>query len=161
MSSPVSTDLSDKKPGLATAALALLVFLSAGAIVLIFLALGRGEAKYDAERATKRIENLAKLRETNAKIVNEYAVLDKEKGIYQIPLSQAVALTALELAKIEPKAAYPVATPIPPAAPAADETAAPAADGTAAPAADGTAAPADPSVAPTPATDPATPAATP
>ena len=153
MSSPVSTDLSDKKPGLATAALALLVFLSAGAIVLIFLALGRGEAKYDAERATKRIENLAKLREANAKIVNEYAVLDKEKGIYQIPLSQAVALTALELAKIEPKAAYPVATPIPPAAPAADETAAPAADGTAAPA--------DPSVAPTPATDPATPAATP
>ncbi len=145
MSSPVSTDLSDKKPGLATAALALLVFLSAGAIVLIFLALGRGEAKYDAERATKRIENLAKLRETNAKIVNEYALLDKEKGIYQIPLSQAVALTAQDLAKIEPKAAYPVATPIPPAAPAAD----------------GTAAPADPSVAPTPATDPATPAATP
>lgn len=141
MSSSVPTDLSDKKPGLGTAALALLVFLAAGGVVLLFLLLGRGEAKYDAERATKRLENLAALREANAKVVNDYAVLDREKGIYQLPIARAVELTALDLARIEPKVAYPVATPIPPVDPAAD----------APPAADAAAEPAAPAASPEPA----------
>ena len=118
----VSSELSDQKPGIITAFRVLVTFLSVGAIVAVILYATRGTNKYDSDRAAKRYANLKKLNEDTLKKATEYAVLDKAKGTYQLPLAQAITLTAKELSAIQPRAAYPIATP---AAPVADPTAAP------------------------------------
>ena len=118
----VSSELSDQKPGIITAFRVLVTFLSVGAIVAVILYATRGTNKYDSDRAAKRYANLKKLNEDILKKATEYAVLDQAKGTFQLPLAQAITLTAKELSAIQPRAAYPIATP---AAPVADPTAAP------------------------------------
>jgi hypothetical protein len=117
----VSTELSDKKPGLLTAARVLIAFLAAGVIVALVLLANRQTNSYDTDRAAKRTENLQKLNAENSKKATEYAVLDKAKGVYQLPIDQALTLTAKDLSAVRPRAAYPVATPsaAPSATPAA------------------------------------------
>jgi hypothetical protein len=116
----VSTELSDKKPGVITAFRVLLAFLAAGLVVTVILLINRNSGTYDTDRVAKRYENLQKLNTENTKKSAEYAVLDKTKGVYQLPISEAIALTAKDLSAIKPHAAYPVATPAPavPATPA-------------------------------------------
>ncbi len=122
----VSSELSDQKPGVITAFRVLLVFLSAGALLALILFLTRGTNTYDTDRVAKRYANLKKLHEEDTKKTSEYAVLDQAKGVYQLPVSEAVNLTVTDLSAIKPHAAYPVATPAP-AAPAPAPAASPSA----------------------------------
>ncbi|MEO7934246.1 MAG: hypothetical protein ABIT76_13915 [Chthoniobacterales bacterium] len=123
----VSSELSDHKPGVLTAFRVLFAFASAAVIVALILYATRGTTTYDPARATKRYENLKKLNDENAKKIGEYGVVDKAKGIYQLPLKAAITLTARDLAKIQPHSAYPVATTPAPAAAAAPAAPVPAA----------------------------------
>ncbi len=113
----VSSELSDHKPGVLTAFRVLGAFFSAAIIVALILWATRGTTTYDPDRSTKRYANLKKLNDDNAKKTGEYAVVDKAKGIYQLPIKAAITLTVKDLAKVQPHPAYPVVTA--PAAPAA------------------------------------------
>ena len=107
----VSPEISHDKPGVVTAFRVLLTFFVVGVVVAILLYLMRGENTYDSDRASKRYENLKKLNAENAKKAGEYAVVDPAKGIYQVPIQQAIVLTARDLATVAPHAAYAIATP--------------------------------------------------
>lgn len=116
----VSPEISHDKPGVVTAFRVLLTFLVVGVVVAILLYIMRGENSYDIARASKRYENLKKLNAESAKKAGEYGVVDPAKGVYQLPIQQAIILTARDLATVAPHAAYAIATPAPaaPAAPA-------------------------------------------
>ena len=113
----VSTEISHDKPGVVTAFRVLLTFLVVGVVVAILLYIMRGENSYDTGRVSKRYENLNKLNAESAKKAGEYGVVDLAKGVYQLPIQQAIVLTARDLATVAPHAAYAIATPTP-AAPA-------------------------------------------
>ena len=107
----VSPEISHDKPSVVTAFRVLLTFIIVGVVVTILLYIMRGENSYDTVRATKRYENLKKLNDENMKKTGEYAVIDPAKSIYQLPIKQAIILTARDLATVAPHAAYPIATP--------------------------------------------------
>ena len=81
----------------------------------------------EAQRAELRIKTLAGLRAHNAKNLESYAWVDRAKGSVQIPIAEAMKLVLADINKSQPRAAYPVATPVPVVAPTPVPTATPAA----------------------------------
>lgn len=67
-------------------------------------------------RAEFRVKTLAEVRADDAKKLEAYAWVDRAKGSVQIPITEAMKLVLPEI-NTQPKAAYPVATPAPVAAP--------------------------------------------
>jgi len=96
-----------------------LLFLLFGGIVLALVGPSPRRDDYEAGRATKRFENLKKLRADDHAALTNYAYVDKAKGTARIPIDRAMELTVAELAQKKPAAAYPIAPPAPAAAPAA------------------------------------------
>ncbi|HEY5753465.1 MAG TPA: hypothetical protein VIT21_09975 [Chthoniobacterales bacterium] len=109
--------LPGSKPGFSTSAKAFLALVAVACIAWIAFVLFRGTSQTDAERVSKRFENLAKLNEANAKKMNSYAWVDKAKGTVQIPIDRAIDVTVSDLKDKAPAQASPIATPAP--APAA------------------------------------------
>ena len=66
-------------------------------------------------RAEFRAKTLAELRANDAKKLESYAWVDRAKGSVQIPITEAMKLVVSEINNTKPHAAYPVATPPPPA----------------------------------------------
>jgi hypothetical protein len=95
-----------------------IVFLFAlfGLIVLAVIGPSPRGDHYEQIRAKRRLEILQATRE-DAKSLNNYAWIDKNKGKVRIPIERAMQLAATELAQKKPAAAGPIALP-PPAAPA-------------------------------------------
>ena len=81
----------------------------------------------DAARAAERSKAHLELEAENARKLQEYAWVDKEKGIVQIPIERAIDLTITELNSKKPSPAGPIATP----APSPEASPAPAANPTA------------------------------
>jgi len=81
---------------------------------------------------------LMEMRSHEAEQLGNYKVLDKEKGVYQIPIDQAMALTVGKLAAASAQSAPAPMEAQPVTAPATTDGAAAPADGAAAPAAPGT-----------------------
>ncbi|HEY5895421.1 MAG TPA: hypothetical protein VIT91_19540 [Chthoniobacterales bacterium] len=111
--------LPDSKPGLGTAAKALLTLVAVAWIAWVAFLLFRATNKTDEERVSKRVENLAKLNEANVKKLSSYAWIDKAKGTVQIPIDRAIDLTVADLKDRVPVKAGPISTPAPAASPAA------------------------------------------
>lgn len=107
-----------------------------GALVMIaifwgaawLLRSGPSGATDDLERAEVRRTNLEELTTADQEELENYGWIDREKGIVRLPIKQAMELQIAKLNEQEPRAAYPIATPVPvvptpDAAPAAGETA--------------------------------------
>jgi hypothetical protein len=73
---------------------------------------GGDAAPEEAERAEFRAKTLAELRADNAKKLESYAWVDRTKGSVQIPIAEAMKIVLVEI-NVPPRAAYPVATPVP------------------------------------------------
>lgn len=73
----------------------------------------------EAARAVVRAKYLADLRADNAKKLDGYAWVNREKGTVQIPIQLAMELVLPELQASPPRAAYPIASPAPVVSPAA------------------------------------------
>lgn len=106
-----------------------LIFLFAIAVKML-LALNPAAPAEDAARAAERTKAHEDLLAENAQKLTTYAWVDKTKGHVQIPITQAVELTIVQLNGRPPAPAGPIVPPPAPAAPAA-----PAAQPAAAPAA--------------------------
>jgi hypothetical protein len=91
-----------------------IVFLFAlfGVIVLALIGPSPRGDHYEQFRAKKRLEILQATRE-DAKSLNTYAWIDKNKGKVRIPIERAMQLAATELAQKKPAAAGPIALPSP------------------------------------------------
>ena len=113
-----------------------LLFALFGVIVLAVIGPAPRSDDYEQKRAKAREEKLKTAREEDAKALNSYAWIDKNKGVARIPVARAMELTVVELGQKKPGPAGPIATPEPPAPSAA------------------TGAPAPPSASPAPAQSP-------
>ncbi len=91
---------------------------------VVFSAMPHGNT-YEAKRAQARMEKLEQLQKDATVALTSYAWVDKKKGTVRIPIEQAMQLELADLAAKKPTAAYPIATPAPSTAPAA-QTGAPA-----------------------------------
>lgn len=96
----------------------LLLFMLFGVIVLALIGPSVRRDNYEQNRAKKRVDTLKGLREEDAKALTTYEWVDKAKGSAHIPIDRAMQLTATELVRKKPAAAYPVATPAAATAPA-------------------------------------------
>lgn len=120
-----------------------------GVIVLAVIGPAPRSDDYEQKRAKAREEKLKTAREEDAKALNSYGWIDKNKGVARIPVTRAMELTLVELAQKKPEPAGPIATPEP-AAPGA-ATGAPASPAAPTPASSGSPAPAQsPPGSPTP-----------
>ena len=96
-----------------------LVLAGAFVLLLIFviavrLLIGLAPAPdEDAARAAERSKAYQELEAENARKLQEYAWVDKEKGTVQIPIERAIELTITELNSKKPSPAGPIATPAP------------------------------------------------
>lgn len=92
-----------------------LLFILFAAIVQWMLASSdRAAFDEDAIRAQQRYEILAKIKEENTKLTDEYAWIDQAKKTVRIPVARAMELIVQRLAaQGEPKPAYPVDPNIP------------------------------------------------
>jgi hypothetical protein len=88
-----------------------LLFALFGVIVLAIIGPWPRGSDYEETRAKKRMENLKTSREDADKALNNYAWIDKNKGVVRIPVSRAMELTIAQLAQQKPAAAGPIATP--------------------------------------------------
>lgn len=96
-------------------------FILGMAMLLLFffitkLMVGSSRGITDPEesvRAEARVKNLADLRAEDEKKLTTYAWVDREKGLVQIPISQAMDAVIPVLNQSRPRPAYPVATPTP------------------------------------------------
>ncbi|HTL79201.1 MAG TPA: hypothetical protein VL136_07310, partial [Candidatus Babeliales bacterium] len=95
------------------------LFVLFGLIVLAVIGPSPRSSDYEETRAKKRMEKLSALQEENKKDLTTYAWVDKNKGVARIPIDRAMELTVADLAQKKPAPAGPIATPAPPAAPAA------------------------------------------
>src|SRR4029077_7146343 len=111
----------------------ILLFALFGVIVLAVIGPAPRSDDYEQKRAKAREEKLKTAREEDAKALNSYGWIDKNKGVARIPVTRAMELTLLELAQKKPEPAGPIATPEPAAPGAATGAAAPSASPTAAP----------------------------
>jgi hypothetical protein len=89
-----------------------------GVIVLAVVGPAPRGDDYEQKRAKAREEKLKKLREEDAKALNTYGWIDKNKGVVRLPIERAMELTLAELATRQPAPAYPIATPGASASPA-------------------------------------------
>ena len=114
----------------------------------------------DAKRAAARAEKLAALQKDNDQKLTTYAWVNKDKGIVQIPIDQAMKLVVTAISskqvgassvKVEDPYPYGLQDAPAPAASGSAAPAAPAASGSAAPAVSGSTAPAVPAISATPA----------
>jgi hypothetical protein len=88
-----------------------LLFALFGVIVLAVIGPMPRGSDYEETRAKKRMEKLKTAREDAEKSLNNYAWVDKNKGVVRIPISRAMEVTFAELAQKKPAAAGPIATP--------------------------------------------------
>jgi len=88
-----------------------LLFALFGIIVLAIIGPMPRGSDYEETRAKKRMEKLKTVREDAEKSLNNYAWVDKNKGVVRIPISRAMELTTADLAKQKPAPAGPIATP--------------------------------------------------
>ena len=88
-----------------------LLFALFGVIGLAIIGPAPRGSDYEEARAKKRVENLKTVREEADKALTTYGWIDKNKGLARIPIERATELTVAELAKQEPAAAGPIATP--------------------------------------------------
>ncbi|MFA7344793.1 MAG: hypothetical protein WC003_10845 [Terrimicrobiaceae bacterium] len=95
----------------------LLLLLFCGANLWLTRGRGGDADPEEAQRAELRSKTLAELRADDAKKLESYAWVDRAKGSVQIPIAEAMKLVVAEINKSQPRAAYPVATPAPAAAP--------------------------------------------
>lgn len=95
------------------------LFALFGVIVLAIVGPAPRSNSYEQNRAKKRLTNLKTLREEDAKGLNNYALIDKDKGLARIPIERAMELTMAQLAQTKPAPAGPIATPTPQEAPSA------------------------------------------
>lgn len=122
-----TTDHTEPKGAFATAFWAVLLFLAAPLIALIFFkGVGQINDDLEAKRAAGRKEKLAELREANRMKLHETAWVDKAKGIVQLPIDEAMKLTLVELQNKVPKPSNVKPQPVPPpaATPAPSQSAA-------------------------------------
>lgn len=104
----------------------LLLFALFGVLVLaVFGPLPRRDS-YEKQRADERMKKLADLQAEDAKALNSYAWIDKNKGTVRLPIERAMELTLAELANKKPAPAGPIATPEASAAPGGAAVASPA-----------------------------------
>lgn len=105
----------------------LLMFLFGAIAVAIIGPAPRGDT-YEQQRAQNRQKKLKDLRDEDAKALNGYGWIDKNKGSVRIPIQRAMEITVAELATKKPMPAGPIAAPSPAAsgAPAGPGTASPA-----------------------------------
>ena len=88
-----------------------LLFTLFGAIVLAIIGpTPRGDT-YEKIRAENRIKKLKDARDEDAKALNAYAWIDKNKGTVRLPVERAMELTVADLASKKPAVAGPIATP--------------------------------------------------
>ncbi|CAN5404723.1 hypothetical protein BH09VER1_BH09VER1_09480 [soil metagenome] len=92
------------------AAIVLLLFFGLCARLLL---LAVPVADEDGGRREERLKAYADLQAENARKLGSYAWIDREKGIVQIPLDRAIAITLPELKARPPAPAGPIATPSP------------------------------------------------
>ena len=88
-----------------------LLFALFGIIVLAIIGPMPRGSDYEETHAKKRMEKLKTVREDAEKSLNNYAWVDKNKGVVRIPISRAMELTTADLAKQKPAPAGPIATP--------------------------------------------------
>jgi hypothetical protein len=88
-----------------------LLFALFGVIVLTIIGPMPRGSDYEETRAKKRMEKLKTVREDAETALNTYAWVDKNKGVVRIPISRAMELTTVELAKQKPAPAGPISTP--------------------------------------------------
>src|SRR6266481_5853867 len=88
-----------------------LLFALFGVIVLAVIGPAPRSDDYEQKRAKAREEKLKIAREEDAKAINSYGWIDKNKGVARIPVARAMELTVAELAQKKPEPAGPIATP--------------------------------------------------
>jgi len=88
-----------------------LLFALFGVIVLAVIGPAPRNDDYEQKRAKAREEKLKIAREEDAKAINSYGWIDKNKGVARIPVARAMELTVAELAQKKPEPAGPIATP--------------------------------------------------
>jgi hypothetical protein len=103
-----------------------LLFALFGAMVLAIVGPAPRGDTYEKMRAENRLKKLKDARDEDAKALNGYAWIDKNKGTVRLPIERAIQLTVADLANKKPAAAGPIATPAPSAAPGGAAAASPA-----------------------------------
>jgi hypothetical protein len=88
-----------------------LLFALFGVIVLAVIGPAPRGDDYEQKRAKAREEKLKTARGEDAKALNSYGWIDKNKGVARIPVARAMELTVAELAQKKPEPAGPIATP--------------------------------------------------
>jgi predicted outer membrane lipoprotein len=118
-----------------------LVFCAFVVIVSLWFRAMPAKESHNDRRAADRVRNLGNLRVAESQKLNNYAWADKEKGLAQIPIARAMALTLAELQarQVQPSAVavenpYPGGLQPIAAAPAPEQAAATPAPASAAPA---------------------------
>jgi len=91
-----------------------ILFALFGVIVLAIIGPAPRGDSYEQARVKKRLDNLKKLRDEDAKALTTYAWVDKDKRLTRIPIERAMELTVAQLAQKTPAPAGPIATPPPP-----------------------------------------------
>jgi hypothetical protein len=115
-----------------------LLFALFGVIVLAVIGPAPRGDDYEQKRAKAREEKLKTARGEDAKALNSYGWIDKNKGVARIPVARAMELTVAELAQKKPEPAGPIATPEAQASAAPTGAPAPSAAPSASPAPSGT-----------------------
>ena len=115
-----------------------ILFALFGVIVLAIIGPAPRGDSYEQTRVKKRLDNLKKLRDEDAKALTTYAWVDKDKRLTRIPIERSMELTVAQLAQKTPAPAGPIATPPPPPAASAPASPAAQATGAASPTASGT-----------------------
>src|SRR2546430_13184515 len=110
-----------------------LLFALFGAIVLAIIGPAQRGDTYEKMRTENRLKKLKDARDEDAKALNGYAWIDKNKGTVRLPIERAMELTVADLANKKPAAAGPIATPAPSAAPGGVAAASPAPSASASP----------------------------
>jgi hypothetical protein len=111
------------------------VFALFAILVGAWLCLSKPSESFDQKRAQTRIERLKKLQQENQQKLEQYAWVDKQKGIAQLPITRAMELAMVELkgrkvqaSSVKVENPYPTGlqqAPAPAPAPAASPAAAP------------------------------------
>ncbi|MFN2541326.1 MAG: hypothetical protein ABR514_04040 [Chthoniobacterales bacterium] len=101
------------------------LFFLFGVIVLAVVGPAPRGDTFEKIRAKKRLDNLKAAREADAKELEGYGWVDKNKGVIRIPIERAMQLTVADLARQRPAPADPIAAAGPQAAAPAPAGAAP------------------------------------
>ena len=89
------------------------LFFLFGVIVLAVVGpTPRGDT-FEETRVKKRMDNLKAAREADAKELESYGWIDKNKGVVRVPIDRAMQLTLAEMARQKPVPAAPIAAASP------------------------------------------------